>query len=83
MNNLPLSPWRTAYACAIFETDLQRIPLRISDALAAINERLGAPMEIGGIEQKSIEAAQRVLATLKVDQGDAQRSAAANGDRPH
>jgi len=83
MNNLPLSPWRTAYACAIFETDQQKIALRISDALAAINERLGVPMEIGGVEQKSIEAARRVLATLKVEQVDAQRSAAANGDRPH
>jgi hypothetical protein len=78
MNNLPLSPWRTAYASAIFETDQGKISVRIAEALSAIEERLCVPAEISVVEQKSIEAARTALAALKVERVD--RTAAASGN---
>jgi hypothetical protein len=83
MNNLPLSSWRTAYASAIFETDQNKISLRVADAVAAIEERLRVPTDIGPVEQKSIEAAQSALATLKVERVDRAIAAAANGNSSH
>ncbi len=68
VNNIPQSAWRTAYASALFETDQSKMPLRISDTRAAIAERLlNSPVEISGIEHKSIEAARQGLVTLKTE----------------
>jgi hypothetical protein len=65
LNNLPLSSWRTAYLAALLETDQIQVPSRIAEALAAIEERFRSPIEIEGIEYKSIDAARRTLVTLK------------------
>jgi hypothetical protein len=81
MNNLPLSSWRTAYASAIFETDQNKMPLRIAEALAAIEQRLRVPTDISPVEQKSIEAAQSALATQKVERVEI--AVSANGNSSH
>jgi hypothetical protein len=67
MNSIPLSAWRTAYASALFETEQARMLSRIAEARSAIDERLQSPSEIGEIERKSIEAAQKGLAALGVE----------------
>jgi hypothetical protein len=63
-NTLVLSAWRTAFAAVLFETDKSRITLAVSNAHAAIAERLNGPVEISGIENKSITAAQSVLCAM-------------------
>ena len=63
-NALVLSAWRTAFAAVLFETDKSRITLAISIAYAAIAERLNGPVEISGIENKSILAAQNALCKI-------------------
>jgi hypothetical protein len=64
INALVLSAWRTAFAAVLFETDKSRITLAVSNARAAIAERLNGPVEISGIENKSITAAQSALCTI-------------------
>jgi hypothetical protein len=63
-NTLVLSEWRTAFAAVLFETDESRMPLAVSDAYAAIAERLNGQVEISGIENKSIIAAQNALCKI-------------------
>jgi hypothetical protein len=66
MSDLTSSVWRTAYVAAILETDAARMALRISDARAAINERLNSHIEITPHEREALDAAVQKLATLKV-----------------
>jgi hypothetical protein len=66
VNDLTSSVWRTAYVAAILETDAARMSIRISDARAAINERLNSRVEITPHEHEALDAAVRKLATLKV-----------------
>jgi hypothetical protein len=63
-NTLVLSAWRTAFAAALCETDKSRITLAVSKAHAAIAERLNGPVEISGIENNSITAAQSALCRI-------------------
>ncbi len=63
-NTLVLSAWRTAFAAVLFETDESRMTLAVSNAHAAIAERLNGPVEISGIENKSILAAQNALCKI-------------------
>jgi len=42
-NTLVLSAWRTAFAAVLFETDESRMTLAVSNAHAAIAERLNGP----------------------------------------
>ena len=64
INTLVLSAWRTAFAAVLFEKDKSRITLAVSNARAAMAERLNGPIEISGIENKSITAAQSALCTI-------------------
>jgi hypothetical protein len=64
MNTLVLSVWRTAFAAVLFETDKSRVTLAISNAYAAIAERLNGQVEISVIENKSIIAAQNALCRI-------------------
>ena len=63
-NTLVLSAWRTAFAAVLFERDESRMTLAVSDARAAIAERLNGSVEISGIESKSIIAAQNALCKI-------------------
>jgi len=64
VNTLVLSDWRTAFAAVLFETDKSRIAIAVSNSHASIAERLNGPVEISGIENKSITAAQNALCTI-------------------
>jgi hypothetical protein len=65
MNSIALSQWRTSFAAVLFETDLDRLKSRITDASRAISERLQS-LEAGeGVDRISLEAAQRSLAALE------------------
>jgi len=64
INTLSLSVWRTAFAEVLFETDKPRIMLAVSNAYVAIAERMNGPVEISGIENKSIIAAQNALCRI-------------------
>jgi hypothetical protein len=66
MSNLESSVWRTAYVAAILETKDALMSDRISDARAAINERLSSQFEITPHEHEALDAAVQKLATLKV-----------------
>ena len=70
VSDLASSVWRTAYVAAILEIDAARMPIRISKARAAINERLNSNAEITPNEHEALDAAVQKLATLKVQQVD-------------
>jgi hypothetical protein len=78
----PSSIWRTAYVSAIFETDPAKMVLKIADARAAITERLNNPIEIGKLENESIESARERLATLKAKPVEVVKLALITGDTP-
>jgi hypothetical protein len=80
VNDLTSSVWRTAYVAAILETDAARMALRISDARAAINERLNIPVEIAPLEREALDAAVQKLATLKVHHVELIKPTAETGD---
>ena len=66
MSDLTSSVWRTAYVAAVLETDAARMAIRISDARAAISERLDSRVEVNPLEHEALDAAMEKLATLKV-----------------
>jgi len=57
-------PWRTAFLCAVFETDPARVPARVSKATQVIEARLAALAQPDADECKAIEDARKGLATL-------------------
>jgi hypothetical protein len=62
MNTRPY-PWRTAFLCAVFETDPAKMPGRVSKATKAIDARLAGP-QLDAVEYSAIENARSALATL-------------------
>jgi hypothetical protein len=80
VNDLTSSVWRTAYVAAILETDAARMSIRISDARAAINERLNSRVEINPHEHEALDAAVQKLATLKVQHVVLIKPSAPTGD---
>jgi low affinity Fe/Cu permease len=66
VSDLESSVWRTAYVAAILETDAARMTVRISEARAAINERLNSHVGITPHEREALDAAVQRLATMKV-----------------
>jgi hypothetical protein len=65
MSNPATYSWQQAYLAAVLETDNDLMPLRIYEALAAIEQRLLSPMD--AIEQKVVDDAQTGLLTLKAE----------------
>jgi hypothetical protein len=57
-------PWRTAFLCAVFETDSAKLPVRISKATRAIEVRLADRDQPDDVECRAIEDARMGLATL-------------------
>lgn len=66
INALVLSAWRTAFAAMLFETDKSRMMLVVSQAHAALAERLNSQVEISDIEHKSIRAARNALCKISL-----------------
>jgi len=62
--------WQTAYNAAVFETDNAAIPLRIYEALAAIEQRRLSDLEPGSDEERALEEAERGLLALKAERMD-------------
>ena len=62
--------WQAAYRAAILETDNAAIPLRIYEALAAIEQRRLSDLEPGGKEDRALEDAERGLLALKAERID-------------
>jgi hypothetical protein len=65
MSNTATYSWQQTYLAAVLETDNDLMPLRIYEALAAIEQRLLSPMD--AIEQKIVDDAQTGLLTLKAE----------------
>ena len=65
MSNPGTYSWQQTYLAAVLETDNDLMPLRIYEALAAIEQRLLSPID--GIEQKAVDDAQTGLLTLKAE----------------
>ena len=80
MSNLESSVWRTAWVAAILETKDALMSGRISDARAAINERLNSQFEITPHEREALDAAVQKLATLKVQHVELIEPTAPTGD---
>ena len=59
--------WQAAYKAAILETDNFVMPLRIYEALAAIEQRRLSFLEIDGEERQALEDAERGLRALKAE----------------
>ena len=79
MSNPATYSWQQAYLAAVLETDNDLMPLRIYEALAAIEQRLLSPMD--AIEQKTVDDAQTGLLTLKAERV-AERMGAIREGRP-
>jgi hypothetical protein len=80
MNDLTSSAWRTAYVAAILESNAAIMATRISEAKAAINERLHSLAELSPLEREALEAALQKLATLKVQHVELIKPTASTGD---
>jgi hypothetical protein len=80
VSDLSSSAWRTAYIAAILESDAARITNRISNARAAIDERLNSRVDITPNEHEAMDAAVQKLATLKIQHVDLIQPTAATGD---
>jgi hypothetical protein len=80
VSDLASSVWRTAYVAAILEIDATRMTIRISNARAAINERLNSHVEITPNEHEALNAAVTKLATLKVQHVDLIKPTTLTGD---
>jgi 7,8-dihydro-6-hydroxymethylpterin-pyrophosphokinase len=65
MSNPATYSWQQVYLTAVLETDNDLMPLRIYEALAAIEQRLLSPMDAN--EQRTIDDAQTGLLTLKAE----------------
>jgi hypothetical protein len=59
--------WQTAYRSAVLEINPTQLPIRISEARRAIDERLHRPLLIDSPEHKAIEEARRGLAELEAE----------------
>jgi hypothetical protein len=59
--------WHAAYRAAVCETDDEKMPDRILEALAAIEQRLLSPIEPDGEEIRAIKNAQDGLQGLKAE----------------
>jgi len=57
--------WQAEYISAISETDPSQLPRRIYEAIAAIDQRLLAPVKHGSAEEQALKKARELLSTLK------------------
>jgi hypothetical protein len=62
--------WQATYQAAILETDDAALPLRIYEALAAIEQRRLSDLESGGEEDRALEDAEQGLLALKAERLD-------------
>ena len=66
--------WQVDYIAALLETDNSKLPRRLYEAIAAIEQRLLSPVEPGSVEDQAIKQAQKVIAIIraeKLDRGSA------------
>ena len=59
--------WEAAYLSAVLETDFAAMPLRIYEALAAIEKRQLAYLEIDSDEDCALKKAEQGLRALKAE----------------
>ena len=62
--------WQAANRAAILETDNAALPLRIYEALAALEQRRLSDLEPGSEEDRALEDAERGLLALKAERID-------------
>ena len=60
-------PWQAAFHAVILETDPAAMPLRVFDALSAIEERRLRPVDPGSDEERALENAKQSILTLKAE----------------
>jgi hypothetical protein len=64
--------WHADYKSAVLEIDPKQLPIRISEARRAIDQRLHRPLLIDSPEHKAIEDARRGLAELEAERVERQ-----------
>jgi hypothetical protein len=57
--------WQKAYDAAVLEMDSAQVPVRVVEALKAIEERLRSCIVYGSMEHVAIVDARKSLATLR------------------
>jgi hypothetical protein len=57
--------WQVDYIAALLETNDSNVAHLIYKAIAAIEQRLLSPVEVGGEEEHSLQQAQKVLLIVK------------------
>ena len=62
--------WQIDYIAALLETDDSKLPRRLYEAIAAIEQRLLSPIEPGSMEDQAIKQAQKVLAVIRAEKLD-------------
>jgi hypothetical protein len=74
ISDAPESEGQVDYIAALLETDNSKLPRRLYEAIAAIEQRLLSPVEPGREEDQAIKQAQKVIAIIraeKLDRGSA------------
>ena len=59
--------WQASYNAAVLETDEAGMPLRVYEALAAIEQRQLSPIEEDSEEDRALRAATLALQTLRAE----------------
>jgi hypothetical protein len=62
--------WQVDYIAALLEIEDSKLPRRLHDAVAAIEQRLLSPVEPGIMEGQAIKQAQKVLAVIRTEKLD-------------
>jgi hypothetical protein len=60
--------WQEAYFNALGETDKAQIPIRLNDAIVAVEQRLLSPLEPQSMEWRAIQEAKRGIDILRAEQ---------------
>ena len=75
----PTYAWQQPYIAAVCETDDDKMPGHILEAVSAIEQRLLSPVERGSEEERAIQNTQRALETLKAERCNGAQKSNGNG----
>jgi hypothetical protein len=61
-------PWQAPYFTAIWETNFSLLPIKVKEALKAVEERLKSPVQPGSKEELALSRAKTGLLALQAGQ---------------
>jgi hypothetical protein len=58
-------PWQIPYFKTLYETDFSVLPIRVKEALEAVDQRLKSPVEPGSAEELALKRAKTGLLAMQ------------------